>query len=98
RVKHVTGIPHSPTGQAIVERAHRVLKEYLIKQKEKDNLDPIQRLNKVLFTINYLCLTEGREEPPVVIHHATVKAGRPQSLPGLMVYYKNPKTGIWEGP
>ncbi|NWY75462.1 POK18 protein, partial [Erithacus rubecula] len=22
-VKHVTGIPHSPTGQAIIERAHR---------------------------------------------------------------------------
>ncbi|KFP86544.1 hypothetical protein N311_11421, partial [Apaloderma vittatum] len=28
-IKHTTGIPHSPTGQAIVERAHRTLKAYL---------------------------------------------------------------------
>ncbi|KFW82018.1 hypothetical protein N305_14396, partial [Manacus vitellinus] len=31
-ISHITGIPHSPTGQAIVERAHRTLKEMLIKQ------------------------------------------------------------------
>ncbi|KFZ49448.1 hypothetical protein N321_00073, partial [Antrostomus carolinensis] len=31
-VKHITGIPHVPTGQAIIERAHRTLKEYLQKQ------------------------------------------------------------------
>ncbi|NWW94685.1 POK7 protein, partial [Rhynochetos jubatus] len=97
-VKHVTGIPHSPTGQAVVERVHRVLKEYLTKQKDEESLDPTQRLNKVLFTLNYLCLSEGWEEPPMVVHHATVKAGRPQSLPGLMVHYKDPKTGLWEGP
>ncbi|NWW37969.1 POK6 protein, partial [Panurus biarmicus] len=30
-VKHVTGIPNSPTGQAIVERANRTLKQYLAK-------------------------------------------------------------------
>ena len=28
-VNHVTGIPHSPTGQAMIERAHRTIKEYL---------------------------------------------------------------------
>lgn len=26
RVRHATGIPHSPTGQAIIERAHQTLK------------------------------------------------------------------------
>ncbi|NXU92565.1 PO113 protein, partial [Xiphorhynchus elegans] len=31
-VQHVTGIPHSSTGQAIVERAHRTLKNMLLKQ------------------------------------------------------------------
>ncbi|NXE50569.1 POK6 protein, partial [Casuarius casuarius] len=31
-VTHVTGIPHSPTGQAIVEHTHRTLKEMLEKQ------------------------------------------------------------------
>ncbi|NXW73083.1 POK19 protein, partial [Hirundo rustica] len=96
-VKHITGIPHSPTGQAIIERTHQILKSYLLKQKGEEK-DPHQRLNKVLFTINFLCLTKGSEEPPVVIHHWTVKSGRPQSLPDLFVTYRNPKTGIWEGP
>ncbi|NWT62894.1 POK6 protein, partial [Erythrocercus mccallii] len=81
-VKHITGIPLSPTGQTVVEHTHQVLKSYLLKQKG-DEKDPHQRLNKVLFTINFLCLTEGCEEPPVVIHHWTVKSGWPQSLPDL---------------
>lgn len=32
-IKHVTGIPHSPTVQAVIERANHALKERLIKQK-----------------------------------------------------------------
>ncbi|NXM98683.1 IGEB protein, partial [Sylvia borin] len=82
-LKHATGIPHSPTGQAIVERASRTLKEYLAKQKRNYELDLSSRLSKVLFTFNYLCLAEGREEPAVVIHHQAVKEGRPQAIPGL---------------
>ncbi|NWY58709.1 POK19 protein, partial [Chionis minor] len=97
-VKHSTGIPHSPTGQAIIERTNRTLKEYLQKQKNLEDIDPVQRIHKALFTLNYLCLTEGREEPPVVTHHATIKAGHPQTLPGFFVNYKNPRTGVWEGP
>ncbi|KFQ68337.1 hypothetical protein N335_01239, partial [Phaethon lepturus] len=31
-IKHVTGIPHSPTGQSLVERTHQVIKDYLAKQ------------------------------------------------------------------
>ncbi|NXW11900.1 POK19 protein, partial [Fregetta grallaria] len=67
-VKHVTGIPHSSTGQAIVERANRTLKEYLAKQKETGITDPIIRLGKVLFTLNFLSLPTNMEQPPVVIH------------------------------
>ncbi|NXQ29287.1 POK11 protein, partial [Alaudala cheleensis] len=75
-VKHTTGIPHSPTGQAIVERTNRTLKEYIAKQKQNDETDVvISRLSKVLFTLNYLCLSEGREEPAVVIHYHAVKEG-----------------------
>ncbi|NXL71848.1 POK18 protein, partial [Leptocoma aspasia] len=74
-VKHTTGIPHSSTGQAIVERANRTLKEYLTKQNQNDNTDVASHLSKVLFTLNYLCLAEGREEPVVVIHHLTIKEG-----------------------
>ncbi|NWT31248.1 POK7 protein, partial [Cardinalis cardinalis] len=68
RVKHVTGIPHLSTGQAIVERAKRTLKEYLIKQKVPGETDPQNRLNKALFTLNFLSLATGAEQPPVVIH------------------------------
>ncbi|NXH44569.1 POK7 protein, partial [Dicaeum eximium] len=97
-VKHTTGIPHSPTGRAIVERANCTLKEYLSKQKQNDYTDVASRFSEVLFTLNYLCLAEGKEEPAVVIHHLTIKEGRPQTIPGLYVYYKNMQTGEWEGP
>jgi transposase InsO family protein len=31
QVKHITGLPYSPQGQGIIERAHRTLKQYLQK-------------------------------------------------------------------
>ena len=34
-VKHVTSIPHNPTGQAVIEKANHTLKEMLIKQIEE---------------------------------------------------------------
>lgn len=93
-VRHITGIPHSPIhiGQAIVERANCTLKEYLEKQKQSEDLDVAKQLNRVLFALNYLSLTEGREELPVSIHHATIKENRPQAIPGLQVYYEKMKT------
>ncbi|NWZ36488.1 POK19 protein, partial [Brachypodius atriceps] len=97
-VKHTTGIPHSSTGQAIVERANRIIKEYLAKQKQDDVVDVASRLSKVLFTLNYLCLFEERGEPAVVIPHHAVKEGRPQVIPGLYVYHRNMRTREWQGP
>ncbi|NXL52811.1 POK8 protein, partial [Podilymbus podiceps] len=70
-VKHVTGIPHLSTGQALVERANRTLKEYLSKQTPEET-DPQLRLTNVLFTLNYLSLATGLEQPPVVIHNSNV--------------------------
>ncbi|NXN95140.1 POK19 protein, partial [Rhinopomastus cyanomelas] len=67
-VKHTTGIPHSPTGQAVVERANHTIKDYLQRQKGNENQDATAQLHKVLFTLNYLMLVEGREEPAVIIH------------------------------
>jgi len=32
-IKHTTGIALSPTGQGLIERTHRVLKDYLDKQR-----------------------------------------------------------------
>lgn len=33
-VKHITGIPYSPMGQATVKQSHQVLKEQIVKLKE----------------------------------------------------------------
>ena len=38
-IKHITGIPHNPTGQAVVERSHCTLKEMLYKH-EKETRKP----------------------------------------------------------
>ena len=48
-VCHLTGIPHSPTGQgqAIIERAHQTLKKYL--NKFQDVKDVQEWLAKVFF-------------------------------------------------
>lgn len=36
-VQLVHGLPYNPQGQGIIERAHRTLKEYLLKQKGRCN-------------------------------------------------------------
>ncbi|NXE62883.1 IGEB protein, partial [Calcarius ornatus] len=97
-VKHIRGIPHSPTGQAVVERDYRTIKEYLKKLKTPTETDVNKRLNKVLFTLNFLSLTEGREGAPIVIHHQAIQKSQNQTISGLQVHYKNMTTGNWEGP
>lgn len=57
-IKHVTGIPHNPTGQAIIERANPTLKEMPIKQKGRVRT-PRDRLNALL-TLNFLNVGENR--------------------------------------
>ncbi|MEJ1274732.1 amelotin [Cricetulus griseus] len=37
-IKHCTGIPHNPTGQALVERSNRTLKEMLYRQAVENEL------------------------------------------------------------
>jgi hypothetical protein len=51
-IKHVTGISHNFTGQAVTERANQTLKEMLIKQKEKVKTQR-DRLNNALLTLNF---------------------------------------------
>ncbi|XP_068782450.1 uncharacterized protein [Struthio camelus] len=72
-IEHVTGIPHNPTGQAIVERANRTLKEMIIHQKMRGVTDPELILGKAVFTLNFLCITEGHDEPPILIHQGPRK-------------------------
>ena len=53
QVKH--GLPYNPQGQGIIERAHRTLKELLIKQKGGIGYGhtPKIRLSLALFTLNW---------------------------------------------
>ncbi|NXC27418.1 POK7 protein, partial [Campylorhamphus procurvoides] len=88
--KHTTGTPDVSTGQTIVERAKRTLKEYLEKQTNPDTVDPVTRLNKVLFTLNFFSLAADAEQPPGVIHNNRVKM---QATPEIKIRYKNPQTG-----
>ncbi|NWX38576.1 POK10 protein, partial [Notiomystis cincta] len=90
-----TGIPHVSTGQAIVERAHRTLKDYLTRQKSDGDIDSVGRLNKVLFTLNFLSVMGDAEIPPVVMYYNQIKM---QAVPEIQLMYKNPTTGVWEGP
>ena len=55
-VTHLTGLPYNPQRQGIVERAHRTLKAYLIKQKR--GVETLPRVPRVsvsmaLFTLNF---------------------------------------------
>lgn len=92
-VTRITGIPHSPTGQAIVERTNQTLKRYL--RKFYDIKDIQERVSKTLFVMNYLCIFGDSEAPPVKRHSGASDNMKKQAM---KVYYRDLSTGKWEGP
>ncbi|RMC00704.1 hypothetical protein DUI87_22731 [Hirundo rustica rustica] len=96
-VEHKTGIPHSPTGQAVVERTHRDIKRVLHQQQQVLKTEPPSiRLARALFTINFLnCSFEGLN-PPVVRNFGANPQFDIKERPPVMV--RNPETGKAEGP
>ncbi|KAF4803357.1 hypothetical protein TURU_016966 [Turdus rufiventris] len=73
-VEHKTGIPHSPTGQAVIERAHQTLKQVLARQSSSTVwMSPQQKLCKAMFTINFLNCSFENMNPPVVRHFNSEK-------------------------
>ena len=63
-VTHLTGLPYNPQGQGIVERAHRTLKSYLIKQKRGIKaMMPKMALSLIIFTLNFLKLDNAGRSP-----------------------------------
>ncbi|RMC16699.1 hypothetical protein DUI87_06639 [Hirundo rustica rustica] len=96
-VEHKTGTPHSPTGQAVVERTHRDIKRVLHQQQQVLKTEPPSiRLARALFTINFLnCSFEGLN-PPVVRHFGANPQFHQKEKPPVMV--RDPETGRTEGP
>lgn len=72
-VKHNTGIPHSPMGQLIVERAQQTIKWVLNQQQRwRETSSPIERLCKALYTINFLKSSFSEPTPAMLRHFSNL--------------------------
>ncbi|RMC04332.1 hypothetical protein DUI87_19151 [Hirundo rustica rustica] len=92
-VEHKTGIPHSPTGQAVVERAHQTLKQVLARQGSTTVwMSPHEKLCKAMFAINFLNCSFENMSPPVVRHFNSGNQFKLSQLPPVMI--RDPET--WE--
>uniref|UniRef100_A0A674GC71 Uncharacterized protein n=1 Tax=Taeniopygia guttata TaxID=59729 RepID=A0A674GC71_TAEGU len=96
-VNHRTGIAHSPTGQAVIERTHQTLKKVLLRQRgDIQVLSPQMRLCKALFTINFLNCSFDRPEPPVLRHFKQHQQLRPEERPPVLI--RDPDSREIQGP
>lgn len=92
-IQHYTGIPYNPQGQAIIERAHQVLKGQIQKlQVTHSYYSPHQVLTHSLFVLNHLNTSE-EGETPAQRHWGDLKT--PLSV---KVLWKDLLTGTWKGP
>ncbi|RMC19274.1 hypothetical protein DUI87_03881 [Hirundo rustica rustica] len=95
--EHKTGIPYSPTGQAIVGRTHQNLKRILSQQHQSLKLETPQiQLSKALFTLNFLNCRFENLNPPDVCHFRENCQLQLKAKPLVMV--KDPATRETEGP
>ncbi|RMC04200.1 hypothetical protein DUI87_19019 [Hirundo rustica rustica] len=95
-VEHKTGIPYSPTGQAIVEIVHQNLKRVLSQQYQTLKLETLQiQLSKALLTLNFLNCTFENLNPPIVHHFRENCQLQLKAKPPGMV--KDPATKETEG-
>uniref|UniRef100_A0A8C6MZI3 Uncharacterized protein n=1 Tax=Mus spicilegus TaxID=10103 RepID=A0A8C6MZI3_MUSSI len=94
-VTHLTGLPYNPQGQGIVERAHRTLKSYLLKQKRgiEEALPRVPRMSvsMALFTLNFLNIDAHG-------HTAAERHCSEPDRPNEMVKWKNVLDNKWYGP
>ncbi|RMC20351.1 hypothetical protein DUI87_01200 [Hirundo rustica rustica] len=96
-VEHKTGIPHSPTGQAVVERPHQMLKQVLARQSSTTVwMSPHKKLCKAMFTINFLNCSFENMSPPVVCHFNSGNQFKLSQLPPVMI--RDPETWETKGP
>lgn len=97
-ITHVTGIPHSPTGQGIVEHAHGTLKHVLQKQKGGMMGEGLEaRLNKATYVLNFLQVTDDVQQPPM-LHHFGSLTSISGVTPRVKVQIQDLQTGQWSAP
>ncbi|KAL6058684.1 hypothetical protein STEG23_035833 [Scotinomys teguina] len=89
-IKHITGIPHNPTGQAIIERSNRTLKDMLNKQKGVTKT-PRNRLHNALLTLNFLNANE--KGTTAAERHWIIEKTAELNQP---IYFKDVLTSEWK--
>ncbi|KAK4811180.1 hypothetical protein QYF61_019811 [Mycteria americana] len=89
-VVHVTGIPHSPQGQAIVERSHQTLKHMLEKTKRGIGGRKPPNIREAAV----------EQRPPIVRHFLSLGSTDriDVSSKDVKVWVRSLQSGQWEGP
>lgn len=98
-MSHQTGLPRLPTGQAIVERAHGILKRILEKQKGgMCGKNPQSRTEKAVYTLNHLTVPERPQNPVILNHFLSLQSSGGAQSPKPKVTIKDIITNKREGP
>lgn len=63
---HLTGIPHSPTGRAVIELAHGTLK-CILEKGTMSGETPQSRVAKALYTLNLFLILPNSQNPLILI-------------------------------
>lgn len=96
---HITGIPHSPTGRALVEHMNQALKRQLQKQKGGDlKATPHEKLQKAVYVLNFLHLPNRETVPPIIKHVQGIESDLIDSNKEILVQVKNTDTNQQKGP
>ena len=96
-ITHITGIPHSPAGQFLIERSHQSLKRLLQQRKGGRGMAiPEERLRKALSVFDFVnCSLIGNNPPRVRRFTANASFEARVKAPVLV---RDPDTGKIMGP
>ncbi|OWK52528.1 Pol polyprotein [Lonchura striata] len=96
-IAHSTGIPHNPTGQAIVERSHKELKRLLEQQHDSAlAMTPVERLCKALYVLNFLNCSDREPNPPALRHFCNNTRAVLKERPPVLI--RDPESKTISGP